>query len=238
MARFNNNTPGNGGGGNGGGGGGGTIARPTAEIVEPRCAVCKSKFRRTIDQLLVMGVSFAEIARQFESEGMTRRGLSNHKRKHLSVEQAAVRQIIEEKARQIGEDVENTSRLLLTRKGYMEVAMMKSYQGILDGTIVPEPRDIVHMIALMEKMEKDSSAAQVDEMLRDFNAFSQAVREVVGKDDYEKILYKFKRILEQENIVLEGFGRDNRIIETLPTSQSAQVIEVPIEEDEEDDGSE
>lgn len=210
------------------------VTRPTHEIVEPRCAVCKSKFRRTIDQLLVMGVSFAEIARQFESEGMTRRGLSNHKRKHLSVEQAAVRQIIEEKARQIGEDVENTSRLLLTRKGYMEVAMMKSYQAILDGTLVPEPRDIVHMISLMEKMEKDTSAAQVDEMLRDFNAFSQAVKEIVGKDDYEKILYRFRRILEQENIVLENYMGQTRVIETLPTSQSTEIIEVPIEEDEEE----
>jgi hypothetical protein len=229
MARFNNGNSG------GGSNGGGTIARPTAEIVEPRCAVCKSTFRRTIDQLLVMGVSFAEIARQFEQEGVTRRGLSNHKRKHLSVEQAAVRQIIEEKARQIGEDVENTRSLLLTRKGYMEVAMMKSYQAILDGTLTPEPRDIVHMIALMEKMEKDSSAAQVDEMLRDFNAFSQAVREVVGKDDYDKILYRFKRILEQENIVFEGFKGNNRVMETLPTSQ---VIEVSIEEDEEENGSE
>lgn len=177
-----------------------------------------------------MGVPFAEVARQFEPEGINRRSLSNHKRKHLSVEQAAIRRVIEEKARQIGEDVDNTSRLLLTRKGYMEVAMMKSYQGILDGTIVPEPRDVVHMISLMEKMEKDTSAAQVDEMMRDFNAFTQAVKGVVGEEVYDKILYKFKQILEQEKLIEDKFLGNQQVLNTLPTSQPIEIEIDPLEE--------
>lgn len=229
MARFGGQ-----GNGNSGGGGGNssvpTISFATEEIVEPRCSVCKSRFRRTIDQLLVMGVPFAEVARQFEPEGINRRSLSNHKRKHLSVEQAAIRRVIEEKARQIGEDVDNTSRLLLTRKGYMEVAMMKSYQGILDGTIVPEPRDVVHMISLMEKMEKDTSAAQVDEMMRDFNAFTQAVKGVVGEEVYDKILYKFKQILEQEKLIEDKFLGNPQVLNTLPTSQPIEIEIDPLEE--------
>lgn len=225
MARF-------GGQGNTGGNsnnGGAVISFPVDEIVEPRCSICKSRFRRTMDQLLVMGVPFSEISRQFETEGITRRALSNHKRKHLSVEQAAIRQVIEEKARQIGEDVDNTKRSLLTRKGYMEVAMMKSYQSILDGTVVPEPRDIVAMISVMEKMEKDSSAVQVDEMMRDFNAFTQAVKEVVGQDMYDQILHKFKNILEQEKIIINSFS-EPKVIDTLPSSQP---IEIEVEETEE-----
>jgi hypothetical protein len=226
MARF--------GGQNNGAGGGGnattTISFPVEEINEPRCSVCKSRFRRTIDQLLAMGVAFSEIARQFESEGINRRALSNHKKKHLSIEQAAIRQVIEEKARQIGEDVDNTKRSLLTRRGYMEVAMMKSYQGILDGTIVPEPRDVVAMISLMEKMEKDTSSAQVDEMMRDFNAFTQAVKEVVGNDKYDLILNRFKSILEQEKMIEEKFFDSPQVMGALPTSQP---IEIEIEEESE-----
>lgn len=227
MARFNNSKD-----GSGGDGGKATLPVPKLEISEPRCSICKSKFRRTIDQLLVMGVAFAEVSRQFEDEGITRRALSNHKRKHLSVEQAAIRQVIEEKARQIGEDVDNTKRLLLTRRGYMEVAMMRSYQAILDGTLVPEPRDIAHFISIMEKMDKDSAATQVDEMMRDFNAFTQAVKEVVGPDQYDKILYNFKRILEQEKMVAEKFFDSPQVIESLPTSQP---IEIEIEEDDKDE---
>ena len=218
----------------GGGGGGAVVSFPVDEIVEPRCSICKSRFRRTMDQLLVMGVPFSEISRQFEVEGITRRALSNHKRKHLSVEQAAIRQVIEEKARQIGEDVDNTKRSLLTRKGYMEVAMMKSYQSILDGTVVPEPRDVVAMISVMEKMEKDTASVQVDEMMRDFNAFTQSVKEVVGPDMYDRILGKFKNILEQERMVLDHFSDSPKVIETLPSSQPAD-LEIKEEEVEEGD---
>lgn len=222
MARF-------GGQNNNGGGNNNTgvaVSFPVDEIVEPRCSVCKSRFRRTMDQLLVMGVPFSEISRQFESEGITRRALSNHKRKHLSVEQAAIRQVIEEKARQMGEDVDNTKRHLLTRWGYLEVAMMKSYQAILDGTLVPEPRDVVHMISLMNKMEQDTAGVQVDEMMRDFNAFTQAVKEVVEPEMYDRILNNFKRILEVEHTVIENNFNNPRVIETLPTSQP---IEIEIE---------
>jgi hypothetical protein len=218
----------------GGGGGGAVVSFPVDEIVEPRCSICKSRFRRTMDQLLVMGVPFSEISRQFEVEGITRRALSNHKRKHLSVEQAAIRQVIEEKARQIGEDVDNTKRSLLTRKGYMEVAMMKSYQSILDGTVVPEPRDVVAMISVMEKMEKDTASVQVDEMMRDFNAFTQSVKEVVGPEMYDRILGKFKNILEQEKMVLDHFSDSPKVIETLPSSQPAD-LEIKEEEVEEGD---
>ena len=107
--------------------------------------------------------------------------------------------------------------------------MMKSYQSILDGTVVPEPRDIVAMISVMEKMEKDSSAVQVDEMMRDFNAFTQAVKEVVGQDMYDQILHKFKNILEQEKVILSSFS-EPKVIDTLPSSQP---IEIEVEETEE-----
>jgi len=229
MARFGGQNESN----SGSKGAGTTVSFPVDEIVEPRCSICKSKFRRTMDQLLVMGVPFSEISRQFETEGITRRALSNHKRKHLSVEQAAIRQVIEEKARQMGEDVDNTKRHLLTRWGYLEVAMMKSYQAILDGTLVPEPRDVVHMISLMNKMEQDTAGVQVDEMMRDFNAFTQAVKEIVDPDMYDRILNKFKKILEQEHAVIEHHFNNPKIIDTLPTSQPIELDVKDIIEEEE-----
>ena len=212
MANFKNNN------GNNNKGDGNLPSLPNMEITEPRCAVCKSRFRRTIDQLLAMGVPFAEVARQFEDEGIERRSLSNHKKRHLSVEQAAIRRVIEEKAKQIGEDVDNTKRFLLTRKGYMEVAMMKSFQAIVDGTLTPEPRDIVHMIALMEKMEKDTTLNQVDEMIRDFNAFSGAVKKNVPKELYNKILEDFKSNLAVEQKIIDAYAFESPdVIQTLPS---------------------
>lgn len=229
MASFKRNN-------NKGAGDGNLPALPTHEIVEPRCSICKSRFRRTIDQLLTMGVPFAEVARQFEEEGIERRSLSNHKKRHLNIEHAAIRQVIEEKARQMGEDIDNGRRLLLTRKGYMEVAMMKSFQAIVDGTLTPEPRDVVHMIALMEKMEKDTTASQVDEMLRDFNAFTQAVQANVPKELYAKILEEFKNNLTIEQKVIDSYAIEMPdVIQTLPTYGTLELPDIVDVEPEEDD---
>lgn len=220
----------------GGNGDGNLPSLPKMEIVEPRCSVCKSRYRRTIDQLLVMGVPYSEVARQFEEEGIERRSLANHKRRHLNVEHAAIRQVIEEKARQIGEDVDNGKRFLLTRKGYMEVAMMKSFQAIVDGTLTPEPRDVVHMISLMEKMEKDTTINQVDEMIRDFNAFTQAVQANVPKELYEKILSDFKGNLATEQRVIDSYAIEMPdVIQTLPTYNELQLPNIDDEEEEEED---
>jgi len=235
MGKFNRNSNNS----NSGGAGGGNLpALPSMEIVEPRCSICKSKYRRTIDQLLVMGVPFSEIARQFEEDGVERRSLSNHKKRHLSVEHAAIRQVIEEKARQIGEDVDNSKRFLLTRKGYMEIAMMKSFQSIVDGTVTPEPRDVVQMISLLEKMEKDTTLNQVDEMIRDFNAFTQAVQKNVPKDLYDRILGDFKSNLTIEQKIIDSYAIEMPdVIQTLPTYEDLTLPDVEdvdkIEEDEE-----
>lgn len=235
MGKFNRNSNNS----NSGGAGGGNLpALPSMEIVEPRCSICKSRYRRTIDQLLVMGVPFSEIARQFEEDGVERRSLSNHKKRHLSVEHAAIRQVIEEKARQIGEDVDNSKRFLLTRKGYMEIAMMKSFQSIVDGTVTPEPRDVVQMISLLEKMEKDTTLNQVDEMIRDFNAFTQAVQKNVPKDLYDRILGDFKSNLTIEQKIIDSYAIEMPdVIQTLPTYEDLTLPDVEdvdrIEEDEE-----
>jgi hypothetical protein len=83
----------------------------------------------------------------------------------------------------------------------------------------------------MEKMEKDTSASQVDEMMREFNAFTQAVKEVVPADLYDRVLYNFKKILEQERVLVDAFLDNPQIMQTLPTSAP---IELNIEEEEED----
>jgi hypothetical protein len=156
------------------------------------------------------------------------------------VEQAAIRQVIEEKARQIGEDVDNSKRFLLTRKGYMEIAMMKSFQSIVDGTVTPEPRDIVQMISLLEKMEKDTTLNQVDEMIRDFNAFTQAVQKNVPKDLYEKILGDFKNNLTIEQKIIDSYAIEMPdVIQTLPTYEDLTLPDVEdvdrIEEEEDEE---
>jgi hypothetical protein len=143
-----------------------------------------------------MGISYSEVARQFESEGLTRKGIANHRKRHLSVEQAAVRQIIEERAYQMGEDIENAKKIHLTRKGVLEVAMLKGYGGIIAGEVPVEARDLIGIVQQLEKMDEFSASVQMDELQRQMNYFMDAVRKVVPEHLFAGILTEFDRLME------------------------------------------
>lgn len=163
------------------------------EITSPNCKICNSPNRAQIERCITLGLSIAEICRQFEdSDALTRENVKNHRNRHLAVEKAAIRQIVEQRAKEFNEDVENTTNYLLTRKAYMEAAMLKSYQAIVEDRVTPEPRDIVQMINVMEKWEKENATQMMDEMMRDINALTIAIKEVVPPELYDRILERFE----------------------------------------------
>src|SRR5688500_4355474 len=81
-----------------GGSGGKKVSASTTLVSEPRCLVCQSPNRKVIDQLLARSTSYRELERVF---GIDRRSISNHDQKHLNIEQAAMRRIVQEEAEDI-----------------------------------------------------------------------------------------------------------------------------------------
>jgi intergrase/recombinase len=176
------------------------------EIVEPRCAVCKSSYRRAIDRLMMMGVSYSEIARQFESERISRKSLATHKERHMSVTDRAVREIIEEQVRQAGEDTMEQKRLILTRSGALDIAIMQGYNGIIDGSMSVEARDWVQMINLREKLEEKTASIQLEETMSEFSAFLQAVKEVVPEDMWVAVAERHQQIVNLNKTIIDSYG--------------------------------
>ena len=191
--------------------------RESFEIVEPRCNICKSKWRRTVDQLLAIGVPYAEIARQFETEGFNRKSIANHRERHLSIEGAVVRQILEEKSKQMGEDIENGKKIILTRKGVLEVALMKGYQGVISGDTVVEPREMIGIVQQLEKMDETSSAAQVEELNLQFNAFLDSVKKIAPQSIWDQIVSEFEKQLGMRSEIINSYAVELPDIGDIPT---------------------
>lgn len=205
------------------------------KIVENRCNVCRSVYRDVIDKLLVMGVSYSEIARNFEEEGINRKNIANHHKRHVDVEQRAIREILEEEARRIGEEVEEGKTSIITQNAYMKVALMKSYQAIVDGRILPEPRDVVQMINLMEKQQERTAATQIEEMTREMNAFVRAVQQNVPRELWAVITTDFNRMLDVDQSLIARYGNQMPDINmALPSSSTPQVLDIEIERDDND----
>jgi hypothetical protein len=169
-------------------------------IYEPRCSVCKSNHRRAIDQMLVAGFSLGSIAEHFERLGVvfTRSALSRHGTKHLTLHSAAYRRIIEKRAEEMMEDVDDAAGFLTNRRSILEVALQKGYDQLLNGSTPIEPRDLLAIIDKLEKIEAEEHMIQVEEMMLDFKAFSQAVKMLVAEDVWPQIVQQYKLNLDAE----------------------------------------
>jgi hypothetical protein len=203
MAKFNKNP----GGGDNNGKPPTHITRPSRHmIMEPRCNVCKSPHRKVIDMLLTAGAPFTEVEREFEAEGLSRKSLSNHKSRHLNVEQAAIRRIIEDQARTEMDNIENTRRTLLTRKAVLQIMMSKGYQDVILERVQVEPRDIINIVQQLDKMDEKTAAMELEETMRHFVLFQQAVKDTVPDSMWDALAARFMDLKQSQTNVIEVYG--------------------------------
>lgn len=181
---------------------------PIAEVTEPRCHVCQSKYRRSIDRMIALGTSYAEIARQFGEE-VDRRSISTHAQKHLNYEEAAVREIIEEETRQAGENSELGVRGMRKRRVYLQTVVEKGMQALLDGNVTAEIKDTIGAIQELEKIDRHGQSAQVEQVERQFTAYMKAMSELCTEEQMAKIVERSREIFDNvvEGSVVEEQGQ-------------------------------
>jgi CYTH domain-containing protein len=165
-------------------------------IHEPRCKVCTSPYRNAIEKMLVAGGTYSEIARQFEFAGIERRSIAGHKEKHLNYEEAGIRQIIERQALMAQKNFEEGKERVITKQAYLQVALQKAYDQLLDNISEIPVKDAVSVIEMLSKMESQRYDVQVDELQIQFNAFLQAVKEVVPKEYWEGAVTRTHELLK------------------------------------------
>lgn len=163
-------------------------------IVEPRCHVCKSDFRKAIDRLIAQGTTpYAEIGRIFNID---RRSISNHAKEHLGWEEAAIRRIIEQQARSAQADLEEGIQGVLTRRVYLNVALQRALDALLNDDVTVEPKDALAVIQHLDKLDSQVEGAALDEIQVQFKAFVQAIREIAPPEMWQRILDRTKELLE------------------------------------------
>jgi hypothetical protein len=185
---------------------------PSAKI-ESRCSVCQHESRAAIDGLIARGTAYAEIERLF---GVNARSVNRHADRHLNYEDAAIQEIIRREAEKLGESYEQGVQGALSRRVYLETALKKAQEDLMNGSIIVEPKDAVNVVALLDRMDDDTNSAQIEEIKIQFNAFLQAIRENISPEDQKRIAQRSKEIAE-----LEGYGM----------MKVPEVIEAQVEEE-------
>jgi hypothetical protein len=193
-------------------GNGGPPSLPPATIpdigtFEPKCHVCQSSYRRAIDRMVALGTSYSEISRIFGGE-IDRRSISNHAKEHLNYEEAAIRRILEREAEAAQENLEDGIRGQLSRRAYLEIALQKALEGLLNGDTSVEPKDALAIIEKLDRLDTQGEGAALDEIRLQFNAFMQAIREI-SMFDIERI----KQPMELQQLI---FNRTREILARTP----------------------
>lgn len=213
MAQFNQN--------NKNGRGHGPPARvqaPVPTVIEKRCHVCTSQYRKDMEELIVKGLSYSEIARYFEAmgESVTRKNLSNHHERHMWVEKAAYRKIIEQRAREAMIDVDEAQGFIMTKRALLEMMVHKGWERFLTGEAEIGAKELIAIIDKMERMEAEEKSVAVDEMMSEFQAFADAVKLSVPEAMWKEIHAQFDLNMD---------ARKHKTIEQLVTLEPPQLEE-------------
>lgn len=189
------------------------------QIFESRCHVCSSPARNIIEQQMAAGVPDAHIAQNLENAGIagvTRKSVGTHRRKHFTLADDAVRRIVERRAREVIENIDDTEEMLLTTKGILESMAHLGMKALLSGESKIEARDLITVLDKIESVRKAEQGAGLDEMMKDYQAFAQAVKHIVPEDMWNEIDKEFDRILEgQKGLSLDRLIDMNSLKETV-----------------------
>lgn len=202
------------------------------EIKEPKCKVCNCPWRREIDMNLAMGWSQAAVMRHYNqlveepSEEFTRQNISNHAKKHLSSRDAAVRRIYEERAKQIGFDIDEAENFIITKSAVLDTIVHQGLLSLRAGESVAEPREIIAALGMLDKLESEFRDQAVDEVMTEFRMFTEAVKLVVGEEQYEAIYNAFEALADGKKPVVTPVPQEaskKRLLE------ANQILDVDVE---------
>lgn len=171
---------------------------------EPRCKICKSEFRPIIDRLIVGGNSFVMIAEQFRGKDSQltgsidaiRKSVERHSKKHLSVRDAAVRQILEQKARESGVLVETVREQLVSAEAMLELAVKKGTEQLGDPDARIKYQDAIKAAELLRDKKYEEMSQQVEMLSRQVQAIQQGLQELVPPELFPALIERIKEIYE------------------------------------------
>ena len=151
-------------------------------VTEKRCHVCMSDHRAFIELQLTKGRSYRAISESVPN-GPSRKSISEHYKRHMALDDAAIRAILEEEASAIGQNFAEGVRGAITMRGMLSVLIQKGYEDALSGITTVEPKDLIQMAKLANDLNEGSGTAAVEEARLAISVFKEAIQNVLIKGD-------------------------------------------------------
>jgi hypothetical protein len=163
------------------------------------CNTCQHPNRDWIEFLLIRGMAYKTIGDRV-SPPVSRQSISTHHKKHMDLQDAALRAIIEDEARLQGIDHEQGVRDAITKRAVLEIALRKGLADMVDGVTTVEVKDLVQISKLLGEMDSQQTQVGLDELRAQMQLFIQAIKNVCDEDTRNAIANEVARLRKRENI--------------------------------------
>lgn len=168
-------------------------------IYEPRCKTCQHPYRDFIETMLVRGHPYMTIQNRV-SPPIDRRSISTHFKKHMDLQDAALRAILEEEAKIQDRNFEEGVQDAITKRGVLEIAMRKGYEDLINGVTTVEARDLIQIAKVLAEMDSQQHSVGLDELRSQVQIFIQAIKDVCDTDIQDAIAQRVKQLRNREGI--------------------------------------
>jgi len=189
-------------------------------VKQSRCGVCSHPAKFLIESMLIAAWSAPAIEAQFAETDhpVSATSIRNHAKRHLDYQERAIRNIVEQEAKlaQINEDAATES--IVTNTAYLKILRQKGLEGLIDGSVSAEPRDVLRAVDLLEKLESAKEPARLAQFRLQYEAFQRAVEEVVPKELWAQIIEKLEQNLNRSDYEVASTAEEED--EALPEASS------------------
>jgi hypothetical protein len=172
---------------------------------ESRCNTCQHPYRDQIDLALAAGYSYQWIASKMEDLGLeiSVKSLERHRHRHLQLDQETVRDIVErnqEAARAVG------SVNLVSGKALLDLIVQKGFNKLINDDLSLEAKDVIKAAELLGSMMDEAQSQYIANIMNQFNAILEALRNVCTPEQQEAIAEQVKQLTGEKTLAQIGSG--------------------------------
>lgn len=193
------------------------VGHQLATRIETRknCQTCRLGYNimGMVHRQAINGAPIMDIWRtliEMEHDGLilkapSRQSITSHLKNHLGVRDAAIRKHIELRAKQRNKDLESGVESLLTEVARAEVIANLGFQGILEGKIKLDAKDVLTANKQIHDFTKDEAGSlDAATAFVQLGMIMQAIQEIVPDEMWVQIKNRLKVLSEEDEDVYDA----------------------------------
>lgn len=179
---------------------------------ESRCLICTSPIKDRVNRLAAAGFGHSDIADEVigldpklsKNRSTLRKNIERHVNRHLKLKEAAIRQILENRAKEEGILLNEFKGQFTSDQGLLDLMVAKGQDQITDPNSKIAYRDVLEAIRIKKEMDMNSFSIQSEIMNRQISSIAQAVKELVPPDLYPRVIERARNIFEAKEMGMDA----------------------------------